>query len=49
MITKHHIAGATEDPICWVRGTITKDIIDCFIRALVGGSLLGANATKADK
>ena len=49
VITNHYIYGAIEDPIGGVCGTIIEELIDCFVCALGGGGLLGANGTKADK
>ena len=49
MSTKHHIDVVIDDPISGVCGTIIEELIDCFIPELGGGSLLGANDTKADE
>ena len=47
--TKNQIAGALEDPIGGLCGTIIEELIDCFVHALGGSGLLGANGTKFDK
>ena len=47
--TYHHISGAIEDPNGGVCGTLIEELIDCFVCALGGGGLLGANGTKADE
>ena len=49
MRTKKHIAGAIEDPIKGVCGTIIEWLVYCFVCAFVGDGLLGANVTKDDK
>ena len=49
MRTNNHTAGEIEDPIGGVCGTIIELLIYCFVRALGGSGLLGANGTKDDK
>ena len=49
VITNHYIAGAIEDTIGEVCGTIIEELIDFFVCALGDGGLLGANGTKDDK
>ena len=48
VFTKHHITRAIEHPIGGACGTIIKELIDCFVCALGGGGLLGANGTKVE-
>ena len=49
MRTKNHIAGAKDNPIGGVCGTVTEQLIYCFVREFGGGGLLGSNGTENNK
>ena len=49
MRTQNHIAGAIEDLIGRVCGTVIEELIYCFVRAFICGGLLESNGTKTEK